>query len=207
MFIEEPTSVLRKANAAYFRDQLKKGENHLGVLECIIQSYQPQSKKENTSTNAWRQHLSGKRHGEGEPSELFRLDDSREIKCWAISSTTIHDKHHNSWQVHACSIPVPGISYISLFSPDIDRKITLLKNNKDTGLDDISPKLLELAGTTIVAPLTSLFMQSIPECRVYNNWKVPKTNLILWNPYILGPLELHITYRETITLRGSKKNS
>ena len=48
----EITSDLRKAKAAYFRDQLKKGEDHLGVLECIIQSYQTQSKEEDRSTKA-----------------------------------------------------------------------------------------------------------------------------------------------------------
>ena len=35
-------------------------------------------------------------------------------------------------------------------------------------------KLLKLAGTTVVAPLTSLFMHSIRECRVCNNWKVAR---------------------------------
>ena len=73
-----------------------------------------------------------------------------------------------------CSKPVPCISDINLSSLDIDRKITLLKNNKATGPDGISPKLLKLAGTAVVGPLTSLFMQSIRECRVYNNWKVAR---------------------------------
>ena len=66
------------------------------------------------------------------------------------------------------------ISDINLSSLDIDRKITLLKNNKATGLDGISPKLLKLTGTAVVGPLTSLFMQSIRECSVYNNWKVAR---------------------------------
>ena len=51
----EITSDLRKAKAVYFRDQLKtleKGEDHLDVLECIIQSYQPQSKEEDRSIKA-----------------------------------------------------------------------------------------------------------------------------------------------------------
>ena len=67
-----------------------------------------------------------------------------------------------------CSKPVPCISDINLSSLDIDRKIILLKNNKAAGPDGISPKLLKLAGTAVVGPLTSLFMQSIHECRVYN---------------------------------------
>ena len=49
-----------------------------------------------------------------------------------------------------CSKPVPCISDIKLSSFDIDRKITLLKNNKATAPDGISPKLLKLAGTACV---------------------------------------------------------
>ena len=57
---------------------------------------------------------------------------------------------------------------IRLSGVDIDGKIILLKNNKATGPDGISPKLLKLAGPAVVAPVTSLFMPSIRECRVYN---------------------------------------
>ena len=71
-----------------------------------------------------------------------------------------------------CPKPLPSISDINLSSLDTDRKITLLKNNKATGPDGISPKLLKLAGNAVVGPLTSLLMQSICECSVYNNWKV-----------------------------------
>ena len=41
----------------------------------------------------------------------------------------------------------------NLSSLDIDRKITLLKNNKATGPDGISPKLLKLAGTAVFLPI------------------------------------------------------
>ena len=73
-----------------------------------------------------------------------------------------------------CSIHVPCISDIRLSSDDIDRKITFLENNKATGPDGISPKSLKLTGSAAVTPKTSLFMQSIRECRVYNNWKVSR---------------------------------
>ena len=45
-----------------------------------------------------------------------------------------------------CSKPVLCISDINLSSLDFGRKITLLKNNKATGPDGISPTLLKLAG-------------------------------------------------------------
>ena len=37
----------------------------------------------------------------------------------------------------------------------------------------------EATVTAVVAPLTSLFMQSIRECRVYNNWKVARLTPVL----------------------------
>ena len=49
-----------------------------------------------------------------------------------------------------------------------------MKNNKATGPDGLSPKLLKLANTAVVGLLTSLFMQSIRECRVYSIWKVAR---------------------------------
>jgi len=49
-----------------------------------------------------------------------------------------------------------------------------LKNNKATGPDGLSPKLLKLAGIAVAGLLTSLFMQNIRQCRVYNNWKVAR---------------------------------
>ena len=74
-----------------------------------------------------------------------------------------NSKHHTELLTSPFSIPVPCISDISLSSLHIDRNITLLKNSKATRPDGISPKLLKLAGTAVVGPLTSLFMQSIRE--------------------------------------------
>ena len=68
-------------------------------------------------------------------------------------------KKLNSGQLQApqlltspCSIPVPCISDINLYSLDIDRKITLLKNNKATGPDGLSLKLLKVANTAVFGP-------------------------------------------------------
>ncbi|KAK2548530.1 hypothetical protein P5673_031317 [Acropora cervicornis] len=79
--------------------------------------------------------------------------------------------------MHYPKLPTPNL--------DTDRKITLLKNNKATGPDDISPKLLKLAVTAVVGLLTSLFMQSIRECRVYNNWKVARLTPVRWPSIII----------------------
>ena len=49
-----------------------------------------------------------------------------------------------------CSIPAPCISDVNLSSLNIDR--TLLKNNKATGPDGLSPKLLKVANTAVFGP-------------------------------------------------------
>ena len=80
-----------------------------------------------------------------------------------------NSKHPNPWLALYHVYPI--LIYLAFIRTG---KKTLLKNNKATGPDGTSPKLLKLAGTTVVGPLTSLFMQSIRECRVYNNWKVAR---------------------------------
>ena len=162
----EITSDLRKAKAAYFRDQLKKAKTTSAYWNVLSKATNPKVRKK--------------------IGPLKRDDNSLAVKDTEKASlmncffSTIAEKL-NAGQLQAsqpltspCSKPVPCISDINLSSLDIDRKITLLKNNKATAPDGISPKLLKLAGTAVVGPLTSLFMQSIRECRVYNNWKVAR---------------------------------
>ena len=45
MFIEEPTSVLRKANAAYFRDQLKKAKTTSAYWNVLSKATNPKVRK------------------------------------------------------------------------------------------------------------------------------------------------------------------
>jgi len=54
-----------------------------------------------------------------------------------------------------------------------------LKTNKVTGPDGISPRLLAAAGTAIVVPLTNLYIRSLREAKVYDDWKVARLNPIL----------------------------
>ena len=53
-----------------------------------------------------------------------------------------------------------------------------------------APKLLKLASPTIVTPLTSVFMQSIRECRVYNNWKVARLTSVFKKDDPTGNMKL-----------------
>jgi hypothetical protein len=56
----------------------------------------------------------------------------------------------------------------------VQNKISKLKTNKSTGPDNISPKILKLAGTAIVQPLVSLFRYSM-ECKtVFPAWKTAR---------------------------------
>ena len=181
----EITSDLRKAKAEYFIDQLKKTTS--AYWNVLSKAPNPKVRKK--------------------IGPLKRDDNSLAVKDMEKASlmnrffSAIAEKL-NAGQLQAphpltspCSKPVPCISDINLSSFDIDRKITLLKNNKAAGPDGISPKLLKLAGTAVVGPLTSLLMQSIRECRVYNNWKVARLTPVFKkdNPTVMSnyrPLSL-----------------
>ena len=49
-------------------------------------------------------------------------------------------------------LTLPCIADVNLSSLNIDRKMTLLKNNKATGPDGLSPKLLKVANTAVFGP-------------------------------------------------------
>ena len=49
--------------------------------------------------------------------------------------------------------------------------IETLNPQKATGQDEISPKLLKLAGQSVTAPLTVIFNQSLRETSVPSTWK------------------------------------
>ena len=161
----EIISYLRKAKAAYFRDQLKRAK---------------------TTSAYWNVLSKANNHKVTEKiGPLKRDDNSLAVKDTEKASlmncffSTIAEKL-NSGQLQApqlltspCSI-APYLYHVYPSSLDIYRKITLMKNNKATGPDGLSPKLLKLANTAVVGLLTSLFMQSIRECRVYSIWKVAR---------------------------------
>ena len=73
-----------------------------------------------------------------------------------------------------CNTLAPQIRDIRLSSKEIEKKTNLLKMNKATGPDGISPRLLKLAESAVVTLLTSLYTHSIRESKVYNDWKVAR---------------------------------
>jgi len=51
-----------------------------------------------------------------------------------------------------------------------------LRTNKATGPDGSSPRLLAAAGTSVAVPLTNLYLRSLREAKVYDDWKVARLN-------------------------------
>ncbi|KAL9964377.1 hypothetical protein ACROYT_G028008 [Oculina patagonica] len=70
---------------------------------------------------------------------------------------------------------VPRLSDIPLSCSIIEKKLSSLKPSKATGPDGISPKLLKLAGPSVAAPLTNLYVRSMDQ-GVYNDWKIARLN-------------------------------
>ena len=50
--------------------------------------------------------------------------------------------------------------------------------DKATGPDGISPRLLAAGGISIAVPLTNLYLRSLREAKAYGEWKVARLNPI-----------------------------
>ena len=162
----EITSDLGKVKAAYFRDQLKKAKTTLVYWNVLSKATNPKVRKKIGPLKRDDNSLAVKVREKASLMNCFFSKTAQKLNAGQLQALQLLTSSRSK--------PLPCISDINLSSLDIDSKITLLKNNKATGLDGISPKLLKLAGTAVVGPLTSHFMESICECRVYDNWKVAR---------------------------------
>ena len=68
----------------------------------------------------------------------------------------------------------PLLSQIEIPPQRIYRKVNQLKLNKSSGPDNLSPKLLKLAGDDIVPSMYRLFNTSIESESLYSSWKIAK---------------------------------
>ena len=66
----------------------------------------------------------------------------------------------------------PLLSQIEISPQRICRKVNDLKSNKSSGPDNLSPKLLKLAGDDIVPSMYRLFNTSIESESLYSSWKI-----------------------------------
>ena len=137
----EITSDLRKAKAAYFRDQLKKAKTTSAYWNVLSKATNPKVRKKIGPLKSDDNCLAVK---DTEKASLMNCFFSTIAKKWNAGKLQAPQ-----FLTRPCSIPVPCITDVSLSSLDIDRKITKMKNNKATGPDGISPKLLKLAGTAV----------------------------------------------------------
>ena len=72
----------------------------------------------------------------------------------------------------------PLLSQIEISPPRIRSKVYDLKSSKPSGLDNLSSKLLKLAGYDIVPFMYRLFNTSIESESLYSNWKKAKLTAI-----------------------------
>lgn len=61
---------------------------------------------------------------------------------------------------------------------EVAKRLITLKRNKTTDPDGISPRLLGVGETSIAVPLTNLYLRSLREAKVYDDWKVARLNPI-----------------------------
>ena len=67
-------------------------------------------------------------------------------------------------------IPAPSL----LTNQVVEEKVIRLKANNSSGPDEVSPKLLKLAGKAIVPALTDIFNYSIKRRTVFSSWKTAR---------------------------------
>ena len=65
-----------------------------------------------------------------------------------------------------------------------------MKTNKASGPDGITPRLLGAGETSIAVPLTNLYLRSLREAKVYNDWKLARLNPIFSQVEELSPLSM-----------------
>lgn len=69
---------------------------------------------------------------------------------------------------------IPAPSFPLLTNQSVQDKVNKLKTDKSSGPDDISPKLLKLAGKAIVPALVDIFNYSIERRTVFSSWKTAR---------------------------------
>ena len=69
---------------------------------------------------------------------------------------------------------IPAPSFSLLTNQVVEEKVNRLKANKSSGPDEVSPKLLKLAGKAIVPALIDIFNYSIKHRTVFSSWKTAR---------------------------------
>ena len=169
----EVTSALRRAKASYFTKMFEEVKKTSAYWNLI-----------NKATN---------RTGRSRTIGPLKRDDGSLVlldkeKAQRMNSyfTAIGENLINSPPMPTQHAPVdentsliPESSFALLTNQSVQERVNKLKTNKSSGPDDISPKLLKLAGKAIVPALVDIFNYSIERRTVFSSWKTARLTPIL----------------------------
>lgn len=91
-----------------------------------------------------------------------------------LPTITDNSQTQNTKQDELPALSMTSTTSIIITDRTVQEKINKLKINKSTGPDGISPKLLKLAGNTIVPALDDIYNYSIDRRAVFSLWKTAR---------------------------------
>ena len=163
----EVTSALKRAKASYFTKMFEEAKKTSAYWKLI-----------NKATNRIeRKRAIGPLKRNDGTLALMDKDQAERMNSYF---TTIRENLINSLPLpseHALadgnitSSLIPAPSFPLLTNQVVEEKVNRLKANKSSGPDEVSPKLLKLAGKAIVPALTDIFNYSIKRRTVFFSWK------------------------------------
>jgi len=163
----EITADIRRSKSNYYTDKLEEIKTTAEYWRVLSKATNPKIRK---SIGPLKRD-----------DDSLAIDDKEKSNLINSYFTDIGEKLAGNLQPQLCNLAVPNKTIPSIYNimlrpMDIVKKLNQLKPNKATGPDDISPKLLKLAGDSLVGPLTNLYEQSINDGHVFSQWKVARLN-------------------------------
>ena len=167
----EITSDTRKAKSAYFKRKFDKVKVTSAYWNLLSRATNPKARK---SIGPLKRD-----------DESLVVDDKRKADLLNCSFATVGMKLADTINPQYRTRntikpkPTPCIYDTRVSYDEVANKLITLKTNKATGPDGILIRLLAAAGgTSIAGPLTNLYLRSLREAKVYNDWKVARLNRI-----------------------------
>ena len=174
----EVTAALRKAKASYFERMFGEVKKSSAYWKLINKA---------TSRIAHKKSIGPLRRNDGslaltdkEKAQLMNSYFATVGENLINTLPTISDNSQTEGTNHD-DPPVLSItrtSSIVISNRTVLEKINKLKTSKATGPDGISPKLLKLAGKTIVPTLVDMYNYSIARSIVFSSWKTARLSPI-----------------------------
>ncbi|XP_068712956.1 uncharacterized protein [Montipora foliosa] len=169
----EVTAALRKAKASYFTkmfEEVKKSSAYLNLINRARSCTKHKSTIGPIRRNDGSLALSDK--------EKVQLINSYFATIENLTSTLPAISDNSQMQItkqdDLSELSTTSITPITISERFVQEKINKLKAKKSTGSDGISPKLLKLAGNTIVPALVDTYNYSINRRVVFSLWKMAR---------------------------------